>query len=107
MALHVEMMDENYLNADILGIALADENRTIYLPFSVAKSSDLFKTWLQDETKKKYCSDSKAALASLARYGIEIKGIEFDLLLGCIHSESIYFLYGYCFNCKTVWLYRC
>ncbi|QUW22689.1 DNA polymerase I [Sporosarcina sp. Marseille-Q4063] len=82
MALHVEMMDENYLNADILGIALADENRTIYLPFSVVKSSDLFITWLQDETKKKYCSDSKAALASLARYGIELKGIEFDLLLG-------------------------
>jgi DNA polymerase I len=82
MALHVEMMDENYLNADILGIALADEKRTIYLPFSVIESSDLFKTWLQDETKKKYCSDSKAALASLARYGIELEGIEFDLLLG-------------------------
>jgi DNA polymerase I len=82
MALHVEMMEENYLNADILGIALADENRTIYLPFSVMESSDVFKTWLQDETKKKYCSDSKAALASLARYGIELKGIEFDLLLG-------------------------
>jgi DNA polymerase I len=82
MALHVEMMDENYLNADILGIALADEKRTIYLPFSVVESSDIFKTWLQDETKKKYCSDSKAALASLARSGIELKGIEFDLLLG-------------------------
>jgi DNA polymerase I len=82
MALHVEMMDENYLNADILGIALADEKRTIYLPFSVVESSDIFKTWLQDETKKKYCSDSKAALASLARYGIELEGIEFDLLLG-------------------------
>ena len=82
MTLHVEMMDENYLNADILGIALADENRTIYLPFPVAKSSNLFNTWLQDETKKKYCSDSKAALASLARYEIELKGIEFDLLLG-------------------------
>jgi DNA polymerase I len=82
MALHVEMMEENYLNADILGIALADENRTIYLPFSVVESSDIFKTWLQDETKKKYCSDSKAALASLARSGIELKGIEFDLLLG-------------------------
>ncbi len=82
MALHVEMMDGNYLNADILGIALADESRTIYLPFSVVESSDLFKQWLQDETKKKYCSDSKAALASLARYGIELGGIEFDLLLG-------------------------
>ncbi|WP_172368882.1 DNA polymerase I [Sporosarcina jiandibaonis] len=82
MALHIEMMDVNYLNADILGVALADENRTIYLPLSVLETSDLFKTWLEDDSKKKYCSDSKAALASLARYGIELKGIEFDLLLG-------------------------
>ena len=68
MAMHIEMMDENYLRADVLGIALADEERTLFIPFTVAQQSEIFKTWLEDENNKKSCSDSKAALASLARY---------------------------------------
>lgn len=81
MAIHIEMMDENYLTADILGIGLADVERTLFLPFAVAKESSVLKDWLRDETKKKYASDSKATYASLARHGLETDGFEFDLLL--------------------------
>ena len=82
MAMHVEMMDDNYLRADVLGVSLADDEHTLFIPFEVAKQSELLKAWLKDHNKKKSSSDSKAALASLARYGFEINGIEFDLLLG-------------------------
>ena len=56
-------------------------DKHLYIPFAVAKQSDEFRNWLQDETKKKYSSDSKAALASLEHYGFSVEGIEFDLLL--------------------------
>lgn len=82
MAMHIEMMEENYLTADILGIALADESTNLYIPFAVAQQSEQFKSWLKDESKKKYATDSKAARASMAHYGFEIEGLDFDLLLG-------------------------
>jgi len=82
MAMHIEMMDENYLRADILGIALAEDERTLFIPFNVVQESELLKAWLADENNKKASTDSKAALASMARYGIEINGFDFDFLLG-------------------------
>ncbi|NYF25152.1 DNA polymerase I [Sporosarcina sp. JAI121] len=81
MAIHVEMMDENYLTAEILGISLADEKHTLFVPLEVAKECDALKIWLQNTDKLKYTSDSKAAYASLARQGIETEGFQFDLLL--------------------------
>lgn len=81
MVVHIEMMDENYLTADILGISLADAMGTQFVPLSVAKESVAFQAWLKDPTKKKYASDSKAAIASLAREGLEADGFEFDFLL--------------------------
>lgn len=82
MALHIEMMDENYLRANIEGVSLTDDTKTLYLPFEVVQKSDSFQAWLKDDTKKKLCTDSKAARASLARHGVEVNGIDFDLLLG-------------------------
>ncbi|WP_338652899.1 DNA polymerase I [Sporosarcina psychrophila] len=81
MAIHVEMMDENYLTAEILGISLADEKNILFIPLEVAKKSTPFKNWLQNTNKLKYSSDSKAASASLARQGLDAEGFQFDLLL--------------------------
>jgi DNA polymerase I len=81
MAIHVEMMDENYLTAEILGISLADEKNILFIPLEVAKESTSFKNWLQNTDKLKYTSDSKAAFASLARQGLDAEGFQFDLLL--------------------------
>lgn len=82
MALHIEMMDDNYLWADIVGVAIANDKQISFIPFEVAKSSSVFLDWLKDDGKKKACSDSKATRASLARHGIDVQGIDFDLLLG-------------------------
>ena len=81
MAIHLEMMEENYLSAEILGVSLVDDTNTLYIPFESAKSSEPLKEWLMNPAKKKFTTDSKAALASLARQGIETSGFEFDLLL--------------------------
>ncbi len=81
MAIHIEMYDENYLTAEVLGISIADDRRTQFIPFAIANESSVFKTWLQDPSKKKYTSDSKAAIASLARCGLEADGFDFDFLL--------------------------
>ncbi|WP_339250956.1 DNA polymerase I [Sporosarcina sp. FSL W8-0480] len=81
MALHVEMMDENYLASEISGIGMTDGENIIYIPFEVAVKSDKLKKWFRDEQKKKFTTDSKAAYASLLRHGIEVNGFEFDLLL--------------------------
>ncbi|WP_342510738.1 DNA polymerase I [Sporosarcina sp. FSL K6-1522] len=81
MAVHIEMMDETYLTADILGISLATDKQVIFVPHTVAKESPAFKKWLEDASNKKYTSDSKAAIASLARMGITADGFAFDFLL--------------------------
>ena len=82
MALHVEMMDDNYLRADIVGISVADEERNLFFTLDKIEQSEVFLNWLKDDTKKKYCSDSKATYAALRQHGIEVNGIDFDLLLG-------------------------
>ena len=66
MAIHVEMMDENYLTAEILGISLADGKQISYLSrLKLQKNRPHSKNWLQNTDKLKYSSDSKAACASL------------------------------------------
>lgn len=81
MAIHVEMMDENYLATEVTGISMTDGHQTIFIPIQVLQQSQSVKEWLRDEKKTKYATDSKAAYASLLRYGIEVNGFEFDLLL--------------------------
>ncbi|CAM5580407.1 DNA polymerase I OS=Lysinibacillus sphaericus OX=1421 GN=polA PE=3 SV=1 [Lysinibacillus sphaericus] len=51
------------------------------MPFEVASTSDLLRRWLEDATKIKYITDTKAAQAALKRVGIRLAGVEFDLLL--------------------------
>lgn len=82
MALHIEMMDDNYLRADIVGLSVADDDQILFFTLETVQQSPALLNWLKDPTKKKVCSDSKAAYASLMRYGIEVQGIDFDLLLG-------------------------
>lgn len=82
MAVHLEMYDEHYHTCDLLGVALSDESDTYVIPMKVAKESEAFKAWLADPSKKKYMSDSKASTAAFLRSGIELDGVDFDLMLG-------------------------
>ncbi|MGN7479083.1 DNA polymerase I [Solibacillus silvestris] len=81
MALHLELENEHYHSCNAIGLALTDGETTIYTSIEDVVENAVLKAWLEDDSKKKYTSDSKAMQAMLHRLGIELKGVEFDLLL--------------------------
>ncbi|HHY72751.1 MAG TPA: DNA polymerase I [Bacillus bacterium] len=80
-AIVVEMIEENYHEADIIGFSLANEKGRFFISTEIALASTLFKNWLEDGSAKKYIFDGKQAIVSLRWRGISLKGIEFDLLI--------------------------
>ena len=81
MAVHLELYDEQYHRADMLGVALVDDNHAYFIKVEDAFSSDVFCDWLADESKKKRLVDSKTALAAFRRNGVLLDGVEFDFVL--------------------------
>ncbi|MDF9760211.1 MULTISPECIES: DNA polymerase I [Peribacillus] len=80
-ALYVETLEDNYHRADIIGIAISNEQGHFYFHGDDALSSAAFKTWAEDETKKKTVFDAKRTVVALRHRGVEIKGIDFDVFL--------------------------
>lgn len=80
-ALYVEVLEDNYFTGKIVGFGLANENGNFFLPTEAALQSEAFKHWAQDETKKKRVYDAKRSVVALKNHGIDLKGIDFDLLL--------------------------
>ena len=81
MAVHLELYDDQYHTADMLGVALVDENNAYFIKVEDAFASQSFCAWLADDTKKKRLVDSKAALAAFHRNGVLLDGVEFDFVL--------------------------
>ncbi|MCA1056940.1 DNA polymerase I [Rossellomorea aquimaris] len=80
-ALYIEMLEDNYHLGSIIGLSMHNDQGTFYFTLETALASDPFKKWAENEDKVKYVYDSKQAVVSLKRQGIDLKGIEFDLLL--------------------------
>lgn len=80
-ALYVEILEDNYHRADIIGIAISNEQGHFYFNGEDALSSGAFKSWAEDETKKKTVFDAKRTVVALRHRGVEIKGIDFDVFL--------------------------
>nr|2Y1I_A Chain A, DNA POLYMERASE I [Geobacillus stearothermophilus]2Y1J_A Chain A, DNA POLYMERASE I [Geobacillus stearothermophilus] len=80
-ALVVEVVEENYHDAPIVGIAVVNEHGRFFLRPESALADPQFVAWLGDETKKKSMFDSKRAAVALKWKGIELCGVSFDLLL--------------------------
>ncbi|GAA1369833.1 DNA polymerase I [Peribacillus frigoritolerans] len=80
-ALYVEILEDNYHRSDIIGIAISNEQGHFYFHGEDALSSDAFKSWAEDETKKKTVFDAKRTVVALRHRGVEIKGIDFDVFL--------------------------
>ncbi|KKI91747.1 DNA polymerase I [Bacillus sp. SA1-12] len=81
VALYAEVLDESYHNADIIGFSLVNENGHYYIPAEAALSSEAFKDWAEDETKRKIVYDGKKTSVALNWKGISLKGIDFDVLI--------------------------
>ncbi|MCR2821911.1 DNA polymerase I [Lederbergia panacisoli] len=80
-AFYVEILDDNYFTGEMIGFALSNEKGDFYLPVDKALGSEAFKKWAEDEEKKKRVYDAKLSIVALRRKGIDLKGIDFDLLL--------------------------
>ncbi|MGM7636425.1 DNA polymerase I [Bacillus sp. Hm123] len=78
---YLEMITENYHHAEVAGFALATEGGVSYIPTEVALASPDFKAWAENEEQKKSVFDAKRTVIGLRRYGIELRGVDFDLLL--------------------------
>ncbi|OZI12833.1 DNA polymerase I [Bacillaceae bacterium SAS-127] len=78
---YLEMITENYHHAEIAGFGVATEAGLSYIPTEVALASPAFKAWAENEEQKKSVFDAKRTVIGLRRYGIELRGIDFDLLL--------------------------
>lgn len=80
-ALYVEILEDNYHYAPILGFAIVNEKGCFFISTETATRSDAFKKWAEDESKKKWVYDAKRSEVSLRHHDIHLHGIKFDLLL--------------------------
>jgi DNA polymerase I len=78
---YVEVLEDNYHYADIIGFAVVSEKGSFYLPAKSALESDEFKKWAEDESCKKTVYDAKRSEVSLRHRGIHLKGADFDVAL--------------------------
>ncbi|MRX71762.1 DNA polymerase I [Bacillus lacus] len=80
-SLLVEITEENYHSAQIAGFGLVNQSGKYFIPAAAALESELFQAWAADETKKKTVYDAKKSIVSLKWKGIELAGIDFDVLM--------------------------
>ncbi|GHH97266.1 DNA polymerase I [Neobacillus kokaensis] len=78
---YVEMLDDNYHQADIIGFSVVNEKGAFYLPTELALKSEAFQNWAEDEGRKKTVYDAKRSEVSLRRFEIHLKGTDFDILM--------------------------
>lgn len=78
---YIEILDDNYYYADIIGFSIVNEKGNFYLPTDQALHSAAFKEWAEDESKKKIVYDFKRSEVSLRRCGIHLTGVTFDTLI--------------------------
>jgi DNA polymerase-1 len=80
-AFYVEILEDNYHYAPIIGMAFANEKGKFFISIEDSLKSAAFKEWAEDETKKKIVYDAKRSEVSLRHHDIHLKGVDFDLLI--------------------------
>jgi DNA polymerase I len=80
-AFYVEILEDNYHYANIIGFAVSNQKGNYFLPVEKAVKSEAFSKWAEDENQKKYVFDAKRSEVSLRHHGVHLKGVEFDVFL--------------------------
>lgn len=80
-ALYVEILEDNYHYAPILGFSIVNENGSFFISTEIAIASELFKKWAEDSSKRKWVYDAKRSEVALRHHDIHLQGVEFDLLI--------------------------
>ncbi len=82
----VEQLREDYMEEDIVGIAMAVED-TIYVASPELIKDPAFKAWIESDAKK-ICLDAKQAAFALRKHGMLLKSYEDLLLAGYLLNLS-------------------
>ena len=80
-AIYFEMLHENYHSAPIEAVAWGTDEKVYVTTIDIALASDAFKTFIQNEDQPKITYDAKANSVALKKKGLELKGVEFDVML--------------------------
>src|SRR5699024_3953186 len=79
--LFAEMLTENYHTASIKTIALVNRHNAYVIETQKAVQSDIFKAWAEDASQNKCVFDAKAVRVAFLPDGIDLQGIDFDMML--------------------------
>nr|WP_078595068.1 DNA polymerase I [Evansella clarkii] len=77
-AVVVEVLAENYHQAEIAGISVVNETGNYFISTETAMKSEAFRSWAADENKEKWIFGAKKAVVALGWEGVELNGIAFD-----------------------------
>lgn len=78
---YLEMIEENYQHGQIVGFSVCNETGNYFIDTETALQSPVFKAWAEKQESKKAVFDAKRTIVALHKQGIELKGIDFDLLI--------------------------
>ncbi len=81
MALHVEMLGENYHVEDIVGVAWGNDEKIYVTNSESIFSNEAFKSWLLDKKSQKRVYNAKSTQVALNRYIGLPEGFSFDVLV--------------------------
>lgn len=76
-SIYLDVTNENYHDAKILGIALYNSKLSCYIPYEILKDN----TNLLDNHFNKYTYDFKKMLVMFKRYGIDVSNVTFDTMI--------------------------
>ena len=88
VGLALDYADDNYSIGSLYGLAIAIESGNYYIGLDDLKKDKYALELLKSPDIKKYCSDYKAIKVALAKNGIEINGLFFDLLVASYLVDS-------------------
>lgn len=102
LGIALDMEETNYHSALIYGMAISTNGKNYYLSFEDFIKDETSRKILEDEKRLKYGYDLKASKVALAKHGINLKGIHFDIMLAAYlldsslknNVESIFHFFG-------------
>ena len=80
IALDFEDYDD-YYRSDIYGLAITNKKEHYYISYDDLVNDKYLLDILKDENYRKYCFDYKSIKVALGKRGIEINGLELDILI--------------------------
>lgn len=85
--LYVELIEDNYHYAPIIGFSVVNKNGAYYIPTEIALQSPAFKEWAEDAASRKIVYDAKRSEVALRHKGIHLRGVQFDALIAAYIAD--------------------